>query len=118
MCALAPPPTGTAARPSGAHHARCLVRINVARNSPATVSGFELWSLVFQRFCVLLWGRSDRITCEFSEEWARSYVWVAQILRVKPLSPLLARACVGLKPSSPLRAGEVRQLKPSSPLRL
>ena len=33
---------------------RCLVRTNVARNSPETVSGFELYSLVFQRFLTML----------------------------------------------------------------
>ena len=61
---------------------------------------------------------SNRIACEFSGEWACSCARVLQIFRVKAVSPLLARACVGLKPSLPLRAGEVGQLKPSSPLRL
>ena len=35
---------------------------------------------------------------------------------LKPLSPLLARACVGLKPPSPLLAQAEPQLKPLSPL--
>ena len=40
-----------------------------------------------------------------------------EISRVKPLSPLLARLCVGLKPPSPLLAQAEPQLKPTSPLR-
>ena len=39
-----------------------------------------------------------------------------EISRVKPLSPLLARLCVGLKPPSPLLAQAEPQLKPLSPL--
>ena len=41
----------------------------------------------------------------------------SQISRVKPVSPLLARARVGLKPASPLLAQAQPQLKPPSPLR-
>ena len=93
----------------------CLVRINVACNSPETVSGFELYSLLFQRFWVLLMGWCNRITCEFSGERACS---CARRGCLKPASPLLARSRVGLKPSSPLRAGDVGQLKPLSPLRV
>ena len=36
---------------------------------------------------------------------------------LKPLSPLLARACGGLKPPSPLQAATEPRLKPASPLR-
>ena len=59
----------------------------------------------------------NRIACEFSEEWACGCAQVSRIFRVKLLSPLHARARVGLKLLSPLRAGAVIQLKPPSPLR-
>ena len=52
----------------------------------------------------------NRIACEFSEEWACGCARVSRIFRVKLLSPLLARARVGLKLLSPLRAGAVIQL--------
>ena len=40
----------------------------------------------------------------------------SEISRVKPLSPFLARLCVGLKPPSPLLAQVEPQMKPPSPL--
>ena len=52
---------------------------------------------------LLLMGSFARITCEFSGEWACSYVRVSRRFRVKPVSPLLAQAQPQLKPPSPLR---------------
>ena len=70
-------------------------------------------------------GRSDRIACEFSGEWAHRCLLVAQLdpasqVRgcLEPPSPLRAGDVGKLKPSSPLLAQAEPQLKPSSPLRV
>ena len=137
-----PPPTWarqpgplTLSGPSGALHtgaawslmcgsARRLVsgqdpslRINVARNSPSSISNVELTSLELQRFEAFF--KTDRVKLRATFVW----LWLcrrpraSQISRVKPLSPLLARLCVGLKPPSPLLAQAEPQMKPPSPLR-
>ena len=87
-----PPPTAAAARPSCAlrrpPYRRCLVA--------------DVW-----------FGASDRRPAR-----PRHSPRASQISRVKPPSPLLARARVGLKPASPLLAQAQPQLKPTSPLRV
>ena len=71
---------------------------NVARNSSGTALDFELSSLVFQCFWLLLSGWSDRITCDFSEERAHGYLLVVQ---PEPAN----RVCGCLKLMSPWRVG-------------
>ena len=93
------------------------LRINVARNSPSSISNVELTSLELQRFEAFF--KTDRVKLRATFVW----LWLcrrpraSQISRVKPLSPLLARLCVGLKPPSPLLAQGEPQMKPPSPLR-
>ena len=93
------------------------LRINVARNSPSSISNVELTSLELQRFETFF--KTDRVKLRATFVW----LWLcrrppaSESSRVKPLSPLLARLCVGLKPPSPLLARTRVGLKPTSPLR-
>ena len=93
--------------------------IDFARNSSIAHSNIEFASLALQRF----WGVSkndrDKLRARFGWRRCRRRPWVSQlgaaharcvwVLQarwsggLKPSSPLLAWACVGLKPRSPLR---------------
>ena len=93
--------------------------IDFARNSSIAHSNIEFASLALQRF----WGVSkndrDKLRARFGRRRSRRRPWVSQpgaararcvwVLQarwsggLKPSSPLLACACVGLKPRSPLR---------------
>ena len=100
---------------------------NSACNSPMTLSNPEIRSLELQRFLTLLKLHPIELHATFLRQAPspptgtaarpRHLPPVSEISRVKPLSPLLARLCVGLKPPSPLLAQAEPQLKPPSPLR-
>ena len=100
---------------------------NSACNSPTTLSNPEIRSLELQRFLTLLKLHPIELHATFLRQAPtpptgtaarpRHLPPVLEISRVKPLSPLLARLCVGLKPPSPLLAQAEPQLKPPSPLR-
>ena len=100
---------------------------NSACNSPTTLSNSEIRSLELQRFLTLLKLHPIELHATFLRQAPppptgtaarpRHSPRTSEISRVKPLSPLLARLCVGLKPPSPLLAQAEPQLKPPSPLR-
>ena len=88
---------------------------NFACNSPETLSNHELTTLELQRFRTLLKLLPIELHARFGcggVVVSRGYRGLALLARwpgsVKPLSPLLACACVGLKPPSPLRVRNER----------
>ena len=88
---------------------------NFACNSPETLSNHELTTLELQRFRTLLKLLPIELHARFGcggVVVSRGYRGLALSARcpggVKPLSPLLACACVGLKPPSPLRVRNER----------
>ena len=103
-----PPPTGTAARPSGTLHtsgagdadvwlARCpdaqlwLSISNFARNSSMTHSNIEFASLELQRFCGVSKNDRDKLRAKFGWRWCR----------YRPLRPSAPRASIGAPSQSP-----------------
>ena len=84
--------------------------LSFACNSPETLSNHELTTLELQRFQTLLKLLPIELHARFGWRWCRRFPRVPRPGPVgqvagclKPLSPLLAGACVGLKPPSPLR---------------